>query len=555
MTCKTDGDDVIAYSGFHPPTAWSPARIDPATITPNDFFTRYIATRTPVILSPFAETLRAKWTKAYLARTAGSLPVIVEERDAATGGFGSGKTRVNTTFADFLASVGDGGTYMTTQYGSEDDEGIDALSLPENDSGDDPVELAAYRPNPLQPLLPDIAEHIGLRPALLGPLVPQTMNLWLGSTRAPTSSGLHHDFQDNLYVLLRGEKTFTVFSPKDADKMYTHGRVRRVGQNGYVHYIPGLRDDGANRHAVAAWKVRLARRELAAAEAAGKNVEAARESLAKVVALAAAEADGSESGEDGLEMQGEEESEEDDADGAWALGASPEADKDEDDDEGDIPAFGVMHDDYEDNSDTDNDKLTAKGKRPASVFSHSFTGDEHDEDDEDDNEGGLVGFGAMHDDYEDDSNADIDLSDRKRPASALTTLDSPSGSKKLKSSEAAPPPSFSRIPVATLHASTPSSTFPLLADATKTTFTLHAGDALYLPTGWFHEVASANAKDAEIASTEGAFHMALNYWLAPPTGSTMAETYDDAYAEDYWQRVEAAVEREMDQASRLSTRA
>ncbi|KAI8586923.1 cupin-like domain-containing protein [Geranomyces variabilis] len=460
MAGRTSDDDVIAYTGFHPPspktsaTAWSPARIDPATITPDDFFTRYIATRTPVILSPFAETLRAKWTKAYLARTAGSLPVIVEQRDAATGGFGSGKTRINTTFAEFLASVDEGGTYMTTQYGSEEDDGVDSLCVSENDGGDDPVDLAAYRPNPLRPLLPDIAKHIGLRPALLGPLVPQTMNLWLGSTRAPTSSGLHHDFQDNLYVLLRGEKTFTVFSPKDADKMYTHGGVRRVGENGYVHYIPGVRDDGANRHAVAAWKVRVARRELAAAEAAGTNVGAARETLAELT------------------------------------------DEDEDDDGGDFPGFGALRDDYEDDSDVDADPRT----------------------------------------------------NRKRPVSPSSASGPPSGFKKLKPSTTAPPPSFSRIPVTILHAASPSSTFPLLADATKTTFTLRAGDALYLPTGWFHEVASANAKDAELESAEGAFHMALNYWLAPPTGVTVEEAYEDAYAEDYWQRVEAAVEREMEQA-------
>ncbi|KAJ3154741.1 hypothetical protein HDU89_007981 [Geranomyces variabilis] len=555
MAGKTSDDDVIAYTGFHPPSpktsakAWSPARIDPATITPDDFFTRYIATRTPVILSPFAETLRAKWTKAYLARTAGSLPVIVEQRDAATGGFGSGKTRINTTFAEFLASVGEGGTYMTTQYGSEDDDGVDSLCVSENDGGDDPVDLAAYRPNPLRPLLPDIAKHIGLRPSLLGPLVPQTMNLWLGSTRAPTSSGLHHDFQDNLYVLLRGEKTFTVSSPKDADKMYTHGGVRRVGENGYVHYISGVRDDGANRHAVAEWKVRVARRELAAAEAAGTNVDAARETLAELVELAAAEADGSGSDDDGLEMQGQEESDEEDADGSWAVGASTlglaaEADEDEDNDEGDLPAFGAMHDDYDDESDGDVVPSDSR-KRPASVFSKSFKTDE----DEDDDGGDFPGFGAMRDNYEDDSDVDADpRTDRKRPVSPSSASDPPSGSKKLKPSTTAPPPSFSRIPVTILHAPSPSSTFPLLADATKTTFTLRAGDALYLPTGWFHEVASANAEDAELESAESAFHMALNYWLAPPTGVTVEEAYEDAYAEDYWQRVEAAVEREMEQA-------
>ncbi|KAJ3160581.1 hypothetical protein HDU86_000339 [Geranomyces michiganensis] len=492
MDCKKGDDSGVAYTGFHPPSsAWSPARIDPAAISPHEFFATYIATRTPVVLSPFAESLRAKWTKAYLASTAGSLSVIVEQRDSETGGFGSGKTRIDTTFADFLSSVGAGGMYMTTQYGSEDygaESFLSGSKSHDDDYDDDPVDLAAYRPNPLRPLLPDIAKHIGLRPALLGPLIPQTMNLWLGSTRAPTSSGLHHDFQDNLYVLLRGEKTFTVFSPKDADRMYTNGRVLRVAENGYVHYIPGLRDDGANRHAVATWKVQVAQRKLAAAQAAGKGVETARAELADLVALAAAEDVGSGSDEDGTEFDVGEDSEEE-------------------------PYRSIQN-------------LTAHAT----------------EDDGEDDECDFPGFEAMHDDFEDDSDADVDLSAHRKRSASLSSTSGPAVSAKKPKPEAAPPPSFSRIPVATLHTPTPSPTFPLLAGATKITFTLTAGDALYLPTGWFHEVTSANAKDSK---ADDAFHMALNYWLAPPTGKTEAEAYEDSYAEDYWRRVEAAVTREV----------
>lgn len=48
-----------------------------------------------------------------------------------------------------------------------------------------------------------------LRPKLAGALVPQNVNLWMGHTKSGgSSSGLHHDFHDNLYVLLRGKKTF-----------------------------------------------------------------------------------------------------------------------------------------------------------------------------------------------------------------------------------------------------------------------------------------------------------------------------------------------------------
>ena len=33
-----------------------------------------------------------------------------------------------------------------------------------------------------------------------------------------SSSGLHHDFHDNLYILLRGQKRFRLFSPADAHR-------------------------------------------------------------------------------------------------------------------------------------------------------------------------------------------------------------------------------------------------------------------------------------------------------------------------------------------------
>ncbi len=37
-----------------------------------------------------------------------------------------------------------------------------------------------------------------VRPQLVGALVPQQANLWMGCSRPGASSGLHHDFHDNL---------------------------------------------------------------------------------------------------------------------------------------------------------------------------------------------------------------------------------------------------------------------------------------------------------------------------------------------------------------------
>ena len=51
-----------------------------------------------------------------------------------------------------------------------------------------------------------------------------------------SSSGLHHDFHDNLYILLRGKKTFKLYSPSDALKMSTYGKIIRVHETGRINY-------------------------------------------------------------------------------------------------------------------------------------------------------------------------------------------------------------------------------------------------------------------------------------------------------------------------------
>jgi hypothetical protein len=86
---------------------------------------------------------------------------------------------------------------------------------------------------------------------------------------AAASSGLHHDFHDNLYVLLRGRKRFRLWPPQKAPHMYTHGKLRRVHDNGRIVYAgqgPVL-PDGSAAGDVSAWRKR------SAAEAAVKCAE------------------------------------------------------------------------------------------------------------------------------------------------------------------------------------------------------------------------------------------------------------------------------------------
>jgi hypothetical protein len=85
-----------------------------------------------------------------------------------------------------------------------------------------------------------------LRPLLLAGLVPAAYNLWVGCSADGSTSGLHHDFHDNLYALLKGRKQFRLFSPADTHRMYTSEEVHCVHPNGLISYAPGIRADGAD---------------------------------------------------------------------------------------------------------------------------------------------------------------------------------------------------------------------------------------------------------------------------------------------------------------------
>lgn len=50
------------------------------------------------------------------------------------------------------------------------------------------------------------------------------------------SSGLHHDYHDNLYVLIKGKKRFKLYNPLQAENMYTVGKIVEVHKNGRIVY-------------------------------------------------------------------------------------------------------------------------------------------------------------------------------------------------------------------------------------------------------------------------------------------------------------------------------
>ena len=73
---------------------------------------------------------------------------------------------------------------------------------------------------------------------------------------------------------------------------------------------------------------------------------------------------------------------------------------------------------------------------------------------------------------------------------------------------------------------------------------LKAGQMLFLPAGWFHEVTSYSTEktgksehqNIKSSSLEGC-HMALNYWYHPPD-ALQATDYGSPYQYDFWKREE-----------------
>ena len=208
---------------------WSPSepkdlevpvlRVDQASW--QTLFSDYVSQRKPVVIQgSLGETesswqVDTLWSLSYLKETAGETELFVEHRTEDDSDFGKGN-RQRMAFKDFLSEieVGSEDYYMTSQDSSEEKLFTSPLS-----------ELYQKGDFPL-------------RPAILSGLVPSRINMWMGCSRAASgsSSGLHHDYHDNLYVLVKGNKSFDLYSPKYASHMKTHGAATRVHPNGLINY-------------------------------------------------------------------------------------------------------------------------------------------------------------------------------------------------------------------------------------------------------------------------------------------------------------------------------
>eukprot|EP01123_Difflugia_compressa_P015695 TRINITY_DN8966_c0_g1_i1.p1 TRINITY_DN8966_c0_g1~~TRINITY_DN8966_c0_g1_i1.p1 ORF type:complete len:161 (-),score=26.00 TRINITY_DN8966_c0_g1_i1:86-568(-) len=67
---------------------------------------------------------------------------------------------------------------------------------------------------------------------------PVLINLWIGSSdiKQGATSGIHHDYEDNLYVLIQGTKKLRLYSPKDSFNLYPTGDIIDITPHGRHSY-------------------------------------------------------------------------------------------------------------------------------------------------------------------------------------------------------------------------------------------------------------------------------------------------------------------------------
>jgi hypothetical protein len=445
-TDAAEAQCVNEYGGYSfPSDDCAIERIPVGSVSPQEFFARYVCTRTPVVLTGYLQdeafTAPAKWSASddRLVELAGATKLTVERRGDVSEKFGKG-IAVEMPFQDLLQLIaaGDEMHYLTTQEVSFEEDG---------------------RPEIMAPFMQKLQQDFPVRPALMGHLIPQNINMWMGNNKHGSSTGLHHDHHDNLYILMRGKKRFRLYSPGDADKMYVRGRMAHVHPNGLINYVgkettPYGADPAAEREALAAMEKNEAERELAEAEKA---------------------VDAGEAGADARLEKAEERLEK--------------------------AMFGVLR---ADNSEDEGGEEFEDG---------AFHFEDSEAEGDDESEVGELDELALDPEEEEANNKAA-----KRDAGET---------------EITYPVSFSQVDTFRLRDGEQArrelhEEFPKFSQAKVAFCELEAGDMLFLPASWFHEVES-------FGSALGNGHLALNYWYQPPDQLT-PEHFTSPYSSQFWQR-------------------
>ncbi|KYK69296.1 putative ion channel protein [Toxoplasma gondii TgCatPRC2] len=412
--------------------------------------------------------LQRNWLSASaLKQRAGDMWVDVEERErtvssdkgdpsrgasgAAAGGanFGKGAFR-RCRFGDFIdrLEAGDESLYLTTQR------------VPHTRDG--PKRLCGA------PLSSPLALDFPPLPSLLGNLQPYQYNFWWGHAKSGSTTGLHHDFHDNLYVLLRGQKVFRLFSPRCAGLLPTKGRVTRVYPNGLICYSAFIREDGGHELGVRRWRQEKVEERLALLQ---ERLEACGQRKGEVT----------RKGEKAKQTTGEKDAEGQRDDSVEELELQiAEAERELDD------LLDQALEDMDDES--EEDSTASESEEPSREATSNAM-----------RVGRLVGEGQIPDHFCLANTCERALGDSSDDGGSAITPET------------------------------------ILSKYWEVKMV--AGDMLYLPAGWFHEVHSFSRREAESGQvetgTEGSSHMALNFWFHPPVfGAPYERPYGDAFWED-----------------------
>lgn len=221
---KLNGDDIHQYKGFSFQTKDAKLEIpkEPATIDAKTMFQNYISKRRPCLLDGLPPTsasgkpLSIPATKDLVQCTG---TVQVEKRTSQDETYGQNRTparQVEMSVQEFVQAL-------------ETPEG-NLLYLSTQDTDEE---------GPFQTPCNELVQNGSMEATVpySGNLVLYSANLWMGKSNRASSSGLHHDYHDNFYLLLQGTKRFRLFSPDCAPNMYTHGDLDCIHENGRISYV------------------------------------------------------------------------------------------------------------------------------------------------------------------------------------------------------------------------------------------------------------------------------------------------------------------------------
>jgi hypothetical protein len=454
--------DVDEYSGFRPPhgVAYLTNRIS-ADISAEDFFAQYIRPRRPGVIGGLLKDGNWRghlWTNTYLKKMAGDAQVLVEDRKGLSSGeylpFGRAP-KINMKYGDFVNAVISGETryYLTTQDLERFVHECDEFGLPKSVSA--------------EPLC-HLRDDFPVQPSLLGNLIPHQISLWQGfaGTGQSSSTGLHHDFHDNLYVLIRGRKRFRLFPPSSAPLLQLVGQPTKIHHNGLIVHnmssrnsrchgdrdVVSVRADGVPLAVLAQHKRVVAECELTEAEKHLQSLKDCQTTEGQCKEQEILEAENTVAQcEQRLDEALDEQLRYGDDDSSEYDGSSSEVEQDLEPTvkkcKTDIPSEAVVK-----------MPTTCQNELPSHFC-----------------------------------NVQLPQSDTVDPQILF---------KDLTHSD--------QLGCLVVH--------------------LQAGEMLYLPASWFHEVTSCNADNNE--ATDDVGHLALNYWVYPPN----ADQFLQPYIDDFWPR-------------------